>query len=679
MDTAKPASTSSQITEPPERRCRVRTVAFLSCFLVLACIQLLQLAQNRVSYTIPALILLAIAQFVTVLRSPSAGMGLLGFSLCVFPVFGRGSVDLVALSWLAAVELSPERKARRLEPPKQLSLLGIALIVSAAIAATVNTLFQDFDPLLFNNYLLNGRVIQLARLVDATPQSWFSAVTYLCGLITCLLLMRGVFLQSSSAELRQRFLTNLVFGVSIGSLVAVFYGVLQLGDIWIFSSINLSPFWSQIHRYNATFSDPNALGVFAALVVPVMLSTRRAIPVTAALALVAFAPWSGSRTFWFGISTCLFILWVIALRDHWGELRRRRYLVAVPLLAMAVLVVVGHPNVNERLRAVAPGQGLTRVLKSIHWSAAGQMFFSRQLYGEFAVRSWLTAPLLGVGLERFQTTHQAIASSYGVQLGEWRDNANNLYLQLLSEQGILGCAVFLFGLYLIAKAVTASSFGESCSMYSTTTTTTAKAVAISLVVFLVISLTGPHLLFGEVRYLLVLFIAVLSGERCSVAKLGVLKRCSVGITLFLPVYALLHCGIIQSTPGVSRGFYPPENLPNVGTIRWSGPEAKLKICGQGERVEFRLLHPAEYFPVKVRIIRINKNLVTTGPSHNEVAIFDQAVGDADWHQLVVEGASKETPVTLSISIDRPWTPYTGLAGSDPRLLGAMFRWLPDYC
>ncbi len=307
-----------------------------------------------------------------------------------------------------------------------------------------------FPPLYVTLALEASRFLLLAAMI-----SWFSANT----------------------PRRSIFLHGLMWSLTLACLL--FF--LQLTGLVVFP--NQNSFWSGTQRWSASFSDPNAFGIFFALSLPLLLTHASSIlmRVVLGLSFIFVGSLSGSRSFVLGIA-------IAALAWLW--FRKRSWFYATLVIALCVLVGINlfalqAPEMFVSWVNSLP-RGIERAMYTVVADSALQALHSRSLFFAYGLHAWLDNPALGVGLGGFRGVVPIYAQHLGEAFG-WTDNANSFYLGILAELGLLGGLLFLWSARNFARrfSVRADAFAP-------------RVMLLTLAVLLVI---GPHLQFDEVLLL----------------------------------------------------------------------------------------------------------------------------------------------------------------------------------
>ena len=373
-----------------------------------------------------------------------------------------------------------------------LCLYAFAAIVLCFVMEEVRAVQFQYDALLSATLYRGGGIRAIIHYLWDNARNWDTGPLLIAGYMQAAFLFSAVYERVRERGGKEEF----IFGLALGSLSALAVLLLQLMNLFPGLNYNRTAFWVFTGRYSGTFSDPNALGVMAAILVPLFwhfpAERRGLLYRLTAMLLFCFAPWSGSRTFWVGMFMwfCFLLYWSLKDRPRSaksGSFYLRGALMLVPLVALIALFV--NPTANRFLQENTASPGLHRLLQTLNPAEASAMVSSRLLFSRIAIKVWRGAPLLGVGLARFYELQEGAAKAIGVELGTWRDNANNFYLQILAEGGLVGLSLMLFAFFLFWRGL---SGGKRQSL---------GLMRFCLLSAAILLLTGPHLYFDEFKKL----------------------------------------------------------------------------------------------------------------------------------------------------------------------------------
>jgi O-antigen ligase len=457
--------------------------------------------------------------------------------------------------------------------------------------------------------------------------------------------------------------------------------LLGLVQILVAPSFGNDPAWARIHRINASFTDPNALGVYMALVFPLAAAmalgasdrwTRQAGAAVAILCLAMLAG-AGSRTGMLGVLLALVVFPVLLALRFPCESDRFRQRVLSAVLALTIGIVAFVPldcrwqperwpllDRLARTREMIAREGVLAPLVRERWPL-----------WEPAVDITLDYPLGGIGLGayRYEVDNIQRLGRYG-----WKrrlDNANNFYLQVSSELGLLGLAVILavflaVGCCILRGVRSPRLEGEGRFVY--------LGIATGWLGLLALFLTGPHVEFEQVQLTFWLFAALVVSQessRSAPTLSGQRRAILLGIAVIGTLAAMqLHRGFgdlslahRRAALGLEKaeGFYSWEMDRTRRRFRWTGAVARQEISTSHNeiRIELHANHPdLETTPLTVWISLDGK------------LVAQPRIDSRRWQWIrIAVPPDTPDPAELRIHVDRTWRPSDHGAAGDDRDLG----------
>ncbi len=625
--------------------------------------------------------------------------GLLGFAVMLAPTLGRGAVHFCAASFLLGHTIGSlfDDNRQREEENASKEILSLALVccLAAFIFPAIIPFTLDIDPQILGDIFRSGGLGGFYAFWSTTPLTAARAMTTLNGYLLIFCFVSSVAETHDIAGALSRFFRGTVWGLvcSAGFVLA------QMKDGPPVFQTTFSEYWRMLRQYPGASTDPNALGISCALLLPTLLllyRERKIFRAFVGLLLLFLGLYSGSRTFFLSLLLCGVIFLYRVIRRFKSTPLNAAFGVGVGGMMLS-LVLLGHPGVNDSLQKALPMTGSVRVLKSLNWNERGSMFASRVIFSRVAVRAWKESPIIGLGLERFYERQQAAMESLGIDLGGWLDNANNFYLQLLSECGLFGLSLFLLALSLIGIIVSSPHLqddpedpgGKHIELAGSRTLQSIgfqrvyppermqAGARAGLLVFAIILLTGPHLLNPEVQMIFSATLAAACLRPVLVRKtiLGQLRIGTLG-ALFAFSFGFIVLAGMQFSPKKSRGFYPPEST-TAPLVRWSGSHAKIVLCqNTADTVQFRFrsLKPGlEKNPVRVKLHEGEVDHLGDTTQYFELT-------NNEWTPVIVplrpDAAGQFPRAVVSFTVSPLWSPLAGKTGDDPRWLGVLVE-LPE--
>lgn len=274
---------------------------------------------------------------------------------------------------------------------------------------------------------------------------------------------------------------NFISGALVSlSILSVIFLLDQKFNLHLFQ---VSNFWKSQGREAIFFSDPNAFGVFFALIFPFYLSKifdSNKLPrctffiVLTAVSFIA-ATYSGSRTMIIGIvvSTICFFLF---------KFKAKKKFIILSLIVIAIVFSAVTYNSSSLCRYFH--QSANRICKSLDLNQLTKSLYSRSVFTKLNFALIKDYPYTGVGLNQFEKKLPLYKEKLNINIGNWSDNPNNFYLGIVSELGIIGFLFFLLGLLHLRFNLESSNI--------------AIAKKSAVIAILVMLLTGPHFNFVEI-------------------------------------------------------------------------------------------------------------------------------------------------------------------------------------
>lgn len=260
-----------------------------------------------------------------------------------------------------------------------------------------------------------------------------------------------------------------------------------------FLSLNQNAFWELTKRYSGTFSDPNSFGVMSGILILLLyqIKMKTIFKICFITLLFLLSLWSGSRTQFILLS--LFILFSFSgyLKNRFNSRSSCILIFGLLFVISSVIIWGAKSKILSDIENIPPS--LRRVFATIDPENTINMMDSRILYSRIALRGIYEKPLYGYGLDQFIVRQNEIAEKLNIKLDNWRDNANNFYLQVAVESGISGFLLVFSAIIFLVRTGRNLSYFESSEYNS---------IRLILYCFLFSLLTGPHINFLELRILL---------------------------------------------------------------------------------------------------------------------------------------------------------------------------------
>jgi len=634
--------------------------------------------------------------------------GLFGFLIVFTPLLGRGSFHLAWSCFLLGQFLGdlfesdgfdPSRPRAHDNSAKEVLLLALLSFSTIFCLGLIIPFRVDFDLSTTLDILRNGGILGLRQYWSTLTSSSARALMTFCGYLLIFLQVSAL---AGSLELNSD-LKRLIKGICLGLVASIGVLVAQTRGADGFFAGNYTEYWRLLKQYPAASTDPNALSVLAALIFPMIavVYTSKRLVLILLISLFTLGLYSGSRTFLlalFLVGGALTYIWV----KRFGR-KELNWAFGVGLFGVIFAVLLlGQPAVNSQLQKVLPFPASVRVLKSIHWEERSSMFASRAIFSKVAIRTWQQSPIIGVGLERFYDHEKVAMEQLGIDLGGFVDNANNFYLQVLSECGILGISLFLISLSLLALILFSPSLEElntdeiktvsppgskielkgsrtlkSFEVPSDYPSVEVQARArLSLGIFILLLLTGSHLLSAEVQLATSILLAAAFCRPVLIRKV-VLSQIRMSVIGCLFVFTLGNLVLSSRTfPSTrSSGFYPPDSAA-LPFLRWSGSKARIVICNNAKdtvEIKFRSLKPgSEKRPVSVKFHEGDIDLGDTTQNFE--------LTNTEWTTAIInlrpDANGGFSNAVVNLAATPVWSPSALKTSPDPRWLGVLVE-LPE--
>ena len=342
-------------------------------------------------------------------------------------------------------------------------------------------------------------------------------------------------------------------------------------------------YWRDLGRLTGSFTDPNAAGVGAALLVPIALavllgeraSTGSRIAAGLGLGLVVpVLEWSGSRSG--------FLLLGVAAAVAVAGLVRARVVtpraVGVGLAAALFLAAAAWPFLPKGESAAAGGLA-SRLAASVRSGSLAGMLTQRTVFWRGAFDVIAEEPLSGCGLGgfvyefpvRFGAKHEPVA---------FTDNPTNALLDVAAECGVPALLLALAAVLPLLARAWETALARDGIPHG------ARAAGAALLGLAVASMTGGHFRFPEVIVLASLVAALLLAtgvpEERPDPDLAAPKRAGAVLAAAGILASILAAVPSRNADAAFRaepwiGLYRPELRKKMAPHRWMGPVALRRV------------------------------------------------------------------------------------------------------
>jgi O-antigen ligase len=550
---------------------------------------------------------------------------------------------------------------------RPLFLLFLIIIISGIVTFLRWANFFPFLSPKIYDWVVN---VNGVRSGGAIMSSVFNTLNYLTGFLFLFLLVNSL----KSKKILKRIFLVLAFS----TLLSLLFALVQK-----FHSIGLgnTSFWTQLHRLNGTFKDPNSLGAYLSALLPLLvvgflyIQTRYkpAFLILIILALIIF-PSSGSRSAFLALCVAMLTLLMMFLLVSKKEKNRQLYIAEVFLFLVVIslfaFVLSKQSNLSTRL-----GQSLNSLEAP---SSLSTIFTGKVELWRVSLCMLKDFPLTGVGLGGFIIE----LPNYGRQMGfdvfgVYTDSAENYLLQAASELGLIGLFLFLWLFYKIAGEIRGSFKSGGAGSKD-------RLILLGLIAGLVSlsinSLFHSYIGSFEIQYLFWLLVTMAliwpegAREFTSAPSSRKFKTLAVAVVaLFGTVQVWTSARILSLERRTQMfgwdqncGLYETEKDKRALSFHWAKKDAAITIHKSGDILVLPILasHPdIEIHPVNVKIFDVRPNLRKKNLI-KEIVLKEKKWVDFEYPISKLQGDK----IILLMETDRDWQPWKILAVPDNRRL-----------
>jgi len=552
---------------------------------------------------------------------------------------------------------------------RPLVLLAVLVTLSGLLTFCRYTNYFPFLTAHIRDLVVNTNGV---RVGGALMSSVFSSLNYATGF-----LFFGIVYNAVRSK---EFLKKILFVLSMGASLALFFAFVQR---FYSPALGNTPFFESLGQLNSTFKDPNSFGLFAAAFCPVLLGmffSLKKFPRYFCLILIAMSFivlfWIGSRSSMLGLlSGTIVFFFLISIRT-----RPKFQMKHVIALLMIVMVLAAVVFLSRETILFERTIGKIGIFTSRD--------FAKHLLGPKKLGCWQTAlfmlrkhPLTGIGVGSYIIELPNFAGRLEISsvLDGYTDSAENYFLQVGSEMGLIGLGVALWLFVAVYRLICGS-------LRNTGANDRDQFLLIGLIAGLTVVFVSIffHSYLGafDAKY----FIWLLVGSICVFFprkerpverksqfvrpfKSAALVLCAIFGVLFL-WYSLTDLSLSRSTAenniDQNFGLYKDEIDPDGRVFRWAKKEAGISVTNAGEElhIPIKASHPGmEKHPVSVNIYLSDEVFST------KVPIGSLLLKGPEWHDFAY--ALKDIlakKVYLLFETDRTWQPKKLLGENDPRWL-----------
>lgn len=538
---------------------------------------------------------------------------LFGFSIPLAPLLGPTTLIPITFSFLIVSRRNIDPLYLKAWAPWLWILLCWAMLWS----------FLEFDPEIIERFYRAGDLGNLLPAPTPLTRNALEKVSLWLALV-------GVFsVLVSNPDIRSQVSKGLIYSIGPVFIIALLQKI-SFNFAQCFPAFN--PYWQTLSRIPSTLSDPNALGIWAFLIIHIIF--QKITNKNLVLALILPVAWlgliSGSRTFLLGILFSL--LQFLAPKKIWIASAGVAAVLAVGLATYLdssglLRTLLDHPAVPS---------GVTRFAESLAYGRLSVTLESRTIFSQICFLIWSRFPIIGSGLGSFPFELPSAAAHLGVLSHGWSDNANSFYLGILSELGILGLLILI----LVSLRFRITPEG-TCARFGTYS-------------FLGLLFFGPHLDFPEVA----LSFALLASSAVTLTPVKTTPP-------FTWIFASFACISALARVSSNFGFYLPE-FRDGRWYAWSARRAQLSVPCPSSTCTVQLSSPLARpdSPITVRVTSEGMAPVKVILRGTGLADFTYKIPDSEmWYE-----SDKRYRKSFSLEVDPVTKLGSGEAG-DTRSLG----------
>jgi O-antigen ligase len=549
-------------------------------------------------------------------------------------------------------------------------------LVAVSVVITVLR-FYNFYP-----FIARGAYDLVANVNGVTAggartSAVFSALNYVCGFAwftVTICLFRSI-----------RFARKAAGTLSLGIAAAALFGLAQH---FVDPALGNTLFWVRMGQINATFKDPNAFGAVLSMAVPFALGAaiefrgrRRIFFCSCVAPAVLVFPFIGARSALPALAAAAFVLVVFSM-SRLKSMKQRHAFWAVGGVFLVLAIAAGAgafgrvrllERVADNLKRLVSRGKLVNLSPERHF-----------LWGE-ALAMTRDYPLAGVGTGAFivelpnyysrdQTRHTG-----GLEGFRRNDSAENYFLQVGAEMGLIGLAVFTAVLAAVAlRAV--RGIRETRGKEGGFLVLGASA---GMAAYFVNILFHSYIGSFETVFMFWTLAAIVFGRTATCVlnyehRAGHGKAPAAALAGILVVFGavfLWDSTHSLSIPARTRAFglkqdfgvYPPEKTADGREFRWTGKTAGLHVRPVGPEVRVSLLasHPnIAKSPVRVRVF-FTADLFCHRLPLGEIVLRENA-----WQETAfsLPESGREEGILL-FEVSRTWNPGRSSGVPDARDLG----------
>lgn len=598
---------------------------------------------------------------------------------------------------------------------KLMIAFSAVLVISCAI-----TIFRygNLYPLITNDYhdlAINVNNVRSTNSMIWTLRFFFN---YMIGFLFFLLIINTL------KNIRE------ILGGLIAIIAATMVSVgVVLYQYFIDPYMGNAEHWVDSGRFNATFVDPNALGAYTIILFPVFIGMImyfkrwyvKTLLIVSFLLFLLLILFSGSRSAFIGILLATGIFIVIFIIRGINKLRgksvkwskRKRFLVPFVIIILIVCLLLALVYLFVFQEELLSNFGL--IDRTIKTFKTGIYYFSkyglaeglksisnfRYVFWGQAVEMARDYPIAGVGQGAYilQLPNYLLAGSTGFRQVDY---SGNYYLQILSEQGIVGLIIIISLFFVLIKRVLSyfikkKKAGHTAGYEKSVWKGIEKedwilaGLFISFISMLVGQIFGPHTNFNEIQLtfwlivgLMISYVIFRKKDKARLAPITIVdkmrftlrEKISLSIVLFIFFSIFMVSSVTTLSLNVNQNLYNTkgdyvgwqnyygiydEEVSEEGPYSWIAPDASLVLEKKGDKI---------VIPLKDAYPEVREEKLGVKIFIDNLLVEKTYLDYNEWENIEINIPSiARSYLTLTIVFERGWSPKGLGINNDTREFG----------
>ncbi len=442
---------------------------------------------------------------------------------------------------------------------------------------------------------------------------------------------------------------SIVNGIFAGLTLSLIFSILEvIGDV-TFPFTNQNQFWLSLDRFAGTFTDPNAMGIFLALALPVLWShiaqfsaRYKLVGDTLLVAVLILGLYSGSRSFVLALGI-YFALFVYSLpkRTSLSILCGILVTILTTILAIYIGNLIAPSAFTSLFNLFSINllpSSVSRIANTFLGESVNDSFFSRSVFSRIGISLFSDSPYIGSGFENFRFLVNQQAELLNIALSGWVDNSNNFYTGLLAELGIFGFLALIF-FFTQLKYNFSNKFSSA-----------------SFLTLIILLIFGPHLSFDEVAVLSALILSDIAKPKQITARVFA----TAVVLLILPLTILIPV----KAASLNLGLFSQEGFNEGVTYNWSSVVSQKHLtCVDGMlSFKIRAIHPN----ISESGVKLIVKFIVSGAVQGSKEFLLQ---NADLLPISLPCHDEGQSQIVNFRVEPPWMPSLVIDSRDNRVLG----------